>query len=138
MPDYGQEQELQGMPGSFGAAMRARPRIPLPSPETGAPSGLQSLMDFVRQAQAGYENQGPVAGITRSVMPSLATLIATTMPSIQMPASYKGFQQGYGTSPGFHMFNLNSPAGRHPKGSTVSLETLREHGVPYEPPPQGR
>jgi hypothetical protein len=59
------------------------------------------------------------------------------------PVEYRGFQQGYGDMPGFHLYNLTDDivdeAGKilHPKGSTISAETLRKYGINVPPPISG-
>lgn len=56
-------------------------------------------------------------------------------------AEYYGFQPGFKDVPGFHMYNLTEDvkdaAGKvlHTKGSTVSEDTLKRLGIPYDLPP---
>lgn len=39
-------------------------------------------------------------------------------------ASPLGFQPGYGDFPGFMLWNLRKPLGKHPAGSTITQESL--------------
>jgi len=59
---------------------------------------------------------------------------------------YRGWQEGFGQVPGFHMYDLledikDPRTGQvlHPKGSTVSPQTLDKYGIQYDkvPPPIG-
>lgn len=129
---------MDGTPGSFGAAAAYRHPAPLPP----AQSTLQGLLDWISGAKALYQKEGPIAGATNVLTPPLGMAMGATMPGIRMPsapATYRGFQEGYGSAPGIHLYDLQAPimkGGRelHPKGSTVSLETLLQHKVPYEGP----
>lgn len=73
--DYGQDQQ-PGM-GTFATQARFKTKAPMPPQR----NGLQDLMDFVSGAQAQYEKEGPVADVTRAVMPSLGSLLGLTIPS---------------------------------------------------------
>jgi hypothetical protein len=56
------------------------------------------------------------------------------MPLKPIRATYCGFQPGFRHLPGVELYNLQEdlcPA--HPKGSTVSLQTIRKYGR-YVPP----
>jgi len=43
-------------------------------------------------------------------------------------AYYHGWQDGFGVAAGFALYNLTQPVGIHPKGSTVSEQTLNRLG----------
>jgi len=47
---------------------------------------------------------------------------------MKAPAVFIGLQRGYRGVPELELFNLLSPVGRHPEGSTVSRQTLEAHG----------
>ena len=47
---------------------------------------------------------------------------------MKAPAIFIGVQRGYRGVPALELFNLLSPVGNHPVGSTVSRKTLEDHG----------
>ncbi len=52
------------------------------------------------------------------------------------PAQYLGLQPGFRHIPAIELYNLLAPVGEHPRGSTVSRQTLEKHG--YTLPPRRR
>ncbi|MGC4072799.1 MAG: hypothetical protein QM760_09810 [Nibricoccus sp.] len=52
------------------------------------------------------------------------------------PAQYVGLQPGFRHLPAIELYNLLAPVGEHPRGSTVSRQTLEKHG--YTLPPRRR
>jgi hypothetical protein len=52
--------------------------------------------------------------------------ISGTLPEAKV--SPKGFQPGYADQPGFELFNLDEAIPGHPKGSTVSAESIKKAG----------
>jgi hypothetical protein len=44
------------------------------------------------------------------------------------PAIYIGLQPGFGQMPAFELYTLQDQVGEHPAGSTVSRQTLENHG----------
>jgi hypothetical protein len=44
------------------------------------------------------------------------------------PARYLGLQPGFRNHPAIELYNLLAPVGEHPRGSTVSRQTLEKHG----------
>jgi hypothetical protein len=44
------------------------------------------------------------------------------------PAQYLGLQPGFRHLPAIELYNLLAPVGEHPRGSTVSRQTLEKHG----------
>lgn len=51
------------------------------------------------------------------------------------PATYLGFQEGFGSVHGFHLFNLTADVTGHPTGSTVSDGELLKLGFRLPPIP---
>ncbi len=49
-------------------------------------------------------------------------------PSQSAPATFLGIQDGFGALPAEELYNLRTPVGEHPAGSTVSRSTLEKHG----------
>ena len=49
------------------------------------------------------------------------------------PATFIGIQDGFGLMPPIELYNLHTPVGEHPAGSSVSRQTLEKHG--YAVPP---
>ena len=43
-------------------------------------------------------------------------------------ATYRGFQEGFGSRPGIELWNLVRPLGEHPAGSTLSRQTIESLG----------
>jgi hypothetical protein len=52
------------------------------------------------------------------------------------PAVYLGRQPGFRHIPAIELYNLLAPVGEHPRGSTVSRQTLEKYG--FTPPPRRR
>lgn len=44
------------------------------------------------------------------------------------PAQFIGLQPGFRHLPAIELYNLLAPVGEHPRGSTVSRQTLEKHG----------
>lgn len=51
------------------------------------------------------------------------------------PAKFIGIQPGFGQIPSFELYTLEAPVGDHPAGSSVSRETLENHGFSVPPIP---
>jgi len=52
---------------------------------------------------------------------------------MNVPAVYLGTQPGFDQVPPVELYNLLAKVGHHPVGSTVSRQTLEDHG--YQPTP---
>jgi hypothetical protein len=51
------------------------------------------------------------------------------------PAFFVGIQEGWGHLPSIELYNLTEDVGIHPAGSTVSRQTLEQHGYSVPPVP---
>lgn len=94
-----------------------------------------------RQHLAEFTKNDPERNyILKQMGPKDWTIIGKNKPKHQpaeeqpQPFTYKGYQEGFGTVPGQHVYNLTETIGTHPKGSTVTLNTLKSLGYDVEPP----
>lgn len=65
-------------------------------------------------------------------------MLAEKSPSLSAPADFIGIQEGFGPLHAEELYNLLTPVGAHPAGSTVSRTTLEKHGFKYFPGSPGR
>ena len=103
------------------------------------------------QLNEGTDILGNVAGNDPSLVGQLAQLLMKLREPAGLaalgvglkpmaPAVYKGFQEGFGSVPGFSIYNLTRSVGpEHVKDSTLSAQTLQKLGYRLPiPPPEGR